>query len=31
MTEANLDTNASTTVLQATGLHRTYRLSLIHI
>jgi len=31
MTEANLDTNASTTVLQATGLHRTYRLGRVEV
>jgi len=31
MTEANLDTNASTTVLQATGLHRTYRMGRVEV
>ena len=31
MTEVNLDTNASTTVLQATGLHRTYRMGRVEV
>ena len=31
MTEANLDTNAWTTVLQATGLHRTYRMGRVEV
>ena len=31
MTEANMDTNASTTVLQATGLHRTYRMGRVEV
>ncbi|MEC7128921.1 MAG: ABC transporter ATP-binding protein [Planctomycetota bacterium] len=31
MTEVNLDTNASTTVLQATGLHRTYRMGRVGV
>ena len=31
MTEANMDTNASTKVLQATGLHRTYRMGRVEV
>ena len=31
MTEVNMDTNASTTVLQATGLHRTYRMGRVEV
>lgn len=31
MTEANMDTNASTMVLQATGLHRTYRMGRVEV
>ena len=31
MTEVNLDANASTTVLQATGLHRTYRMGRVEV
>ena len=31
MTEANMDTNASTTVLQATRLHRTYRMGRVEV
>ena len=31
MTEVNLDTNPSTTVLQATGLHRTYRMGRVEV
>ena len=31
MTEVNMDTNASTTVLQATGLHRTYRMGRVGV
>ncbi|MEC8114970.1 MAG: ABC transporter ATP-binding protein [Planctomycetota bacterium] len=31
MTEFNMDTNASTTVLQATGLHRTYRMGRVEV
>ena len=31
MTEVNLDTNASTTVLEATGLHRTYRMGRVEV
>ena len=31
MTEFNMDTNASTTVLQATGLHRTYRMGRVQV
>ena len=31
MTEFNTDTNASTTVLQATGLHRTYRMGRVEV
>ena len=31
MTEAKMDSNAATTVLQATGLHRTYRMGRVEV